>query len=231
VRRACVIMQPTYIPWAGYFHLAANTDIFVFLDDVQLERQSWQTRNRILASGSEVTLSVPLLNSSLSTKINEAQIQKRYDWGSKHLRTIKNSYPDLLRQRLLTDILADAYESTDNLAELNSSILRALFSLLDIRCETIIASDLECDGVRSEKIANICKRVGASVYISPLGSRGYLEEDGFESKWSIPVVFQNFCPRPYKQRFTNSFQSHLSIVDLIGNCGIQYAKEYISEEL
>jgi hypothetical protein len=224
-------MQPTYIPWAGFFHLAANAVVFVFLDDVQLERQSWQTRNRILAAGREVILSVPLVNSSLSTKINEAQIQRKYDLGSKHLRTIKNSYPDLLRQRLVTDLLADAYESTDNLAKLNSRVLRAFFSLLGIRCETIMASDLECDGVRSEKIANICKRVGASVYISPAGSRGYLEEDGFENNWSIPVVFQNFCPRPYKQRFTNSFQSHLSIVDLIGNCGIQFAKEYIAEEL
>ena len=37
------VMQPTFLPWAGYFRLAVNVDSFVFLDDAQLSRQSWQT--------------------------------------------------------------------------------------------------------------------------------------------------------------------------------------------
>ena len=31
-------MQPTYLPWAGYFNLIQQTDAFVFLDDVQFSR-------------------------------------------------------------------------------------------------------------------------------------------------------------------------------------------------
>ena len=33
----CAIMQPMYLPWAGYFNLIAAVDTFVFLDDVQNE--------------------------------------------------------------------------------------------------------------------------------------------------------------------------------------------------
>ena len=47
----CAIMQPTYLPWSGYFDLASQSDVFIFLDDVQFERRSWQTRNRILQNG------------------------------------------------------------------------------------------------------------------------------------------------------------------------------------
>ena len=56
----CAIMQPTYLPWAGYFNLISQVDRFVFLDDVQFEKQSWQTRNRILLQGEECLISVPV---------------------------------------------------------------------------------------------------------------------------------------------------------------------------
>lgn len=44
------IMQPTFAPWLGYFDLLDRVDVFVLLDDVQLSRQSFQTRNRIQGS-------------------------------------------------------------------------------------------------------------------------------------------------------------------------------------
>ena len=40
--KICVIMQPTYLPWIGYFDLIKRSDIFVFLNDVQFSKQSWQ---------------------------------------------------------------------------------------------------------------------------------------------------------------------------------------------
>ena len=33
------IMQPTYLPWAGYFGLMMASDIFIFLDNVQFEKK------------------------------------------------------------------------------------------------------------------------------------------------------------------------------------------------
>lgn len=54
----CGIMQPTYLPWSGYFNLISSVDIFVFLDDIQFNRRSWQTCNRVLLRGEEYMLSV-----------------------------------------------------------------------------------------------------------------------------------------------------------------------------
>ena len=35
----CAIMQPTYLPWSGYFNLIYKTDIFIFLDDAQFSKE------------------------------------------------------------------------------------------------------------------------------------------------------------------------------------------------
>ena len=48
--RTAVISQPTYLPWMGLFEQVARADVYVFLDMVQFERQSWQTRNRLKRS-------------------------------------------------------------------------------------------------------------------------------------------------------------------------------------
>ncbi len=45
--KSCVIAQPTFMPWIGWFDLADQSDVFVILDDVSFSKQSWQQRNRI----------------------------------------------------------------------------------------------------------------------------------------------------------------------------------------
>ena len=49
-KKICVIMQPTYLPWIGYFDLIKQSDIFVFLDDVQYTKQDWRNINLIQSS-------------------------------------------------------------------------------------------------------------------------------------------------------------------------------------
>ena len=54
------IMQPTFLPWSGYFGLMQSVDMFVFLDSVQFDRRSWQQRNRIKTSSGPKWLTVPV---------------------------------------------------------------------------------------------------------------------------------------------------------------------------
>ena len=59
------IMQPTFLPWMGYFSMMGEVDKFVLLDDVQFEKRSWQQRNKILTSNGPIWLTVPVVNKSL----------------------------------------------------------------------------------------------------------------------------------------------------------------------
>src|SRR5258708_20449780 len=41
------IVQPTFLPWAGWFDVADEGDLLILLDDVAFSKQSWQQRNRL----------------------------------------------------------------------------------------------------------------------------------------------------------------------------------------
>ena len=66
------IMQPTYLPWAGYFGLMMLSDYFVFLDDVQFERRSWQQRNYIKNKKDIINLTVPVIKKRFKRSKNQS---------------------------------------------------------------------------------------------------------------------------------------------------------------
>ena len=54
------IHQPEYLPWLGFFKKMMNSELFVFLDDVQFRKKGWQNRNRIRTNKGTALLSVPV---------------------------------------------------------------------------------------------------------------------------------------------------------------------------
>ena len=61
-------MQPTFMPWIGYFSMMKKVDKFVLLDDVQFDRRSWQQRNRILTKRRAHLVDSACYKKNLSTK-------------------------------------------------------------------------------------------------------------------------------------------------------------------
>jgi len=83
------ISQPTYLPWLGYFDLIDQVDVFVLLDSVQFEKQSWQQRNRIKTPTGLQWLTVPVeFRGRLGQRIMEVIIRDDPDLPKKHLRAI-----------------------------------------------------------------------------------------------------------------------------------------------
>jgi hypothetical protein len=60
--------------------------------------------------------------------------------------------------------------------------------------------------------------VGASEYISPPGSKSYLEESDAFVRRGIPLRYFEFSHPQYEQRF-GGFIPSMSVVDLLFNCG------------
>ena len=59
------IMQPTFLPWIGYFALIHEVDTFVFLDSVQFAKRSWQQRNQIKTASGAQWITMPVASSGL----------------------------------------------------------------------------------------------------------------------------------------------------------------------
>jgi hypothetical protein len=226
----CVIMQPTYLPWSGYFNLMAEADIFVVLDDVQFSRQSWQTRNRILLNGSEHLLTVPVLSGEgLQTKIQHIRLAPG-PWPRKHLATLTAAYAKARHGPELLSLLGGVYEAAagmTHLADLNHQLITVLARALAIETPLLRASTLACGGQRSSHLLDICSTLGCDSYLSPMGSADYLAEDRFEANGGISLRFQSYVPRPYPQPRAESFVSHLSVVDVIAHQGLGYARQYV----
>lgn len=224
----CAIMQPTYLPWSGYFNLINSVDIFVFLDDVQLEKQSWQTRNRILFNGNVQLLSVPIIKSPFGSLINTIKINDGCSWRKKHIKTLESAYcnhpfsEDIIPQ--INVILSD--QNVLLLSELNIKIIKKISSILKISTKFILSSELDCSGKRSEYILQICNALNANIYLSPVGSKDYLGEENFADKFNLE--YQNFNLGNYSQLRSEEFISHLSVIDVIANVGVEKAREYIT---
>lgn len=226
----CAIMQPTFIPWAGYFNLIASVDCFVFLDNVQYERRSWQTRNRILLSGKEHMLSIPVQNCSQKTLLFDVRLSNHNNWLANHWMTIKNSYAKSPFHEEIFHILERFFKSDPpiHLIEFTEAIIVDIVNRLNLSTKIFFSKDLSVlDGTRSERLANICHCLGCDTYISPIGAENYLVDDKFSDFSGINLVFQSFKPSIYPQMNTERFFSHLSIVDVIANIGLESTKKYI----
>ena len=90
----CAVLQPSYLPWRGYFHQIQKADVFVFYDDVQYDKHGWRNRNRIKTANGPQWLTVPVSargNVVDGLPINEVQIADG-KWPGKHLATIRQAY-------------------------------------------------------------------------------------------------------------------------------------------
>lgn len=223
----CVIMQPTYLPWAGYFNLISQADHFVFLDDVQYERQSWQNRNRVLVDGRVHWLTVPAVREELGQPISAVEIDDNIRWRAKHARLIEQSYSK-------HDHIADAREilpmiidpSRTKLADLNIAIISVVANRLGLAPSFHRSSELGISGPRSARLLRICERFGCDEYLSPVGANGYLERDRVFDGAAVRLRFQDFVPAEYAQRHAGAFIGYLSFIDVLANLGWRATREY-----
>ena len=74
------ISQPTFLPWSGYFGLIDYVNQFIFLDDVQFDKRSWQQRNYIYLDNKNYLLTLPVISKGkFYQKIKDVKINRNED--------------------------------------------------------------------------------------------------------------------------------------------------------
>ena len=213
------IMQPTYLPWIGYFDLIAKADLFVFLDDVQFARRSWQQRNRILINGKEKLLTIPIHKKGKRDQlIKDVIIDDTQKWRTQHFKTLELAYRNAPYSKRVLELMEQViFSPIKNLSELNQRIIKALSRELGLKTPFQRSSDLETMGNSSLKLLEICSSLNATKYLSASGSRDYIEKEGFFIQSNILVDYQTFIPTPYKQVGSKCFIPSLSAIDFLCN--------------
>ena len=88
-----VVLQPSYLPWLGYFDQLQKADVFVWYDDVQFDKNGWRNRNRLKSPSGVRWLTVPVLQSGRAEQpIHDVMIDDRQPWRHKHVSSIEQWY-------------------------------------------------------------------------------------------------------------------------------------------
>lgn len=212
------IHQPQYLPWLGYFSKIDRSDVFIFLDNVQFKKNEWQNRNRIRTAEGWQWITVPVLHKFLQ-KISEVEINNTVQWGKKHLNALVTNYSKAPFFKEYIGFFEQIYsQDWKFLADINIHIIQYLMKVIGIPDkEYILASKHESREGPTERLIDLCKQVGGSIYFSGKDGASYMDLDIFE-KEGIEVIFQDYKHPQYPQLF-GSFEPYMSILDLLFNCG------------
>jgi hypothetical protein len=229
MKKVAAIMQPTYLPWAGYFNIIKKVDLFVFLDDAQYSKGSWHNRNRILNREKVIWSTIPLNKNLSKKKINEYTVSNCYTWKLDHSNLFKECYSRHPYFKCVQDVINFLQSlSTDNLASINISLIKFICQKLNIDVSFEKSSINNFVGNRTDKLISILNFYNINEYVSPQGSKDYLEEDKFLEKTKVKLNFNKFKANHYSQFCSNNFYENLSILDVLANLGWSGTKTYIN---
>ncbi len=206
------------MPWLGLFHKIALSDVFVILDDVQFEKNSFTNRNRIKGANGDFWLTVPVsLKNHLKKKIREIRINDN-KWKKKHLQSIEQCYRKSRYFETFMPFLQDCYNRDwDTIDKLNEFMLRGLIDKLGIQVRVERMSDHDFQATKSDLVMEICRAFAADTFIFGSQGKDYVRAEDFSAR-GIEVRFQDYIHPEYNQMH-GAFIPTLSVVDLLFNAG------------
>ena len=221
------ILQSDYIPWKGVFDMIDMVDEFVCFEDVDYTRRDWRNRNRIPTPNGELWLTVPVNKAERGTKIKDITIFQGSDWQQKHYHTLESNYK---RAPYFADyqfLLEDFYlnHKWDRLSELNIYITKKISEVLGINTSFVNSADLHTEGKKDDKLIEICRRLGATHYLSGPAAKAYIDKEKFKAA-NIGLSYIRYDAYPEYKQLYGGFNHNVSVLDVLFNCG-QNAPEYV----
>jgi len=226
------IMQPTFLPSPIYLSLIYQADNFVFLDNVQFSKQSWQQRNIIITEKGPLWITVPILKKK-NKVINKIEIDIKNKSIRKIIDSIKFSYSKKKYfNKYFPELEKIILEDNKLLSKLNIKIIKWLCKSFKINSNFFYASDLmkkiKDDNSKVLRLINMCKFLKTKIYLSPVGAKNYLEQakDRFREN-NIKIVYNNFNLSPFE--IDNSNPSAIDLLFSKGEMGLKRIIKSINE--
>ena len=223
-----VITQPAYIPWLGFFDKIMQSDCVVLLDTVQMDWSSktkFTNRNRIRSPHGTQWLTIPVLSKGDNRflPIRDLAIESS-SWVRKHLQAMRLNYAKAPFFNEYFDEFGGILSSKEwsCLGGVLEPTLDWFFGLWGLRSKIIWAHDIEVSGEKAELILNICKKMGATQYLSGPFGRSYLDEGVFIEN-GIELLYHDFEHPVYSQGGAD-FVPYLSSLDalfFLGRTGVE----------
>jgi hypothetical protein len=228
-----VILQPSYIPWRGYFDQISRADLFIFYDDVQYDKHGWRNRNQIKTAQGKQWLTIPVHSKGVTAgiPIKDVRIDWSKPWAQGHLKALTFTYAKAPWFREYDSWLASVYDRHDEfLADFTIWLTTEIAHHLGFTLTRFMrSSELPgIEGQKTERIVQILQRVGARCYLSGPSARGYIEQEKFEAA-GIQLEYMRYNYPEYPQLYP-PFDPEVTILDLIFMTGPRAPKYFSFEE-
>jgi hypothetical protein len=214
------IVQSNYIPWRGYFGLIASVDEFILYDEMQYTRRDWRNRNKIKTSQGSCWLTIPVdVKGKFHQKICETRVADQ-GWRKQHWQTITQNYRKSEFFSEVASWLEPLYLADDTviLSEINKRFIVAICRYLNITTVISQSADYHLADGKTERLVDLCRQAGAGIYLSGPAAKDYVDEAIFQQN-NIQLQWAEYTDfKPYKQLW-GDFEPHVSIIDLLFNCG------------
>lgn len=213
-----VILQPSYIPWRGYFHQIAKADLFIFYDDVQYDKHGWRNRNQIKTAQGKQWLTIPVHSAGATEGllIKDTKIDWTRPWAANHWKALSFAYAKAPFFRLYAALFEPFYQRHDTLlADFTIDLTIALARELGItRTKFMRSSEIPgIDGQKTDRLIQILTKVGTTHYISGPSAQDYIEQEKFNAA-GITLEYMVYDYPEYPQLYP-PFEPQVSAIDLL----------------
>jgi hypothetical protein len=212
-----VVLQPSYLPWRGYFDLVDRADVFVFYDDVQYDKHGWRNRNRVKTANGPAWITVPVHARGAvegGTPICEIRVDHRRDWVRAHLETLRHAYGRQPFYGRYAPLIASILERRHaRLADLTIDLTVAIAGELGSATRFVRSSDLSLSGRKNDRLLDVLAHVGATRYVSGPSAQSYIDEERFEQS-GVALEYAAYDYPEYAQPHP-PFERAVSIVDAL----------------
>jgi len=227
-----VILQPSYIPWRGYFDQIRRADMFIFYDDIQYDKHGWRNRNQIKTHQGKQWLTIPVHSKGVTQgiPIKDVRIDWSKPWAKSHLKALTISYSKAPHFNKYLPLLESLYQRRDAfLADFTIETTISLARELGFTSTSFLrSSELpNIDGQSTDRLINVLKRVGATHYISGPSAVEYMEPEKF-AKAGITFEYMQYNYPEYRQLYP-PYDPYVSILDLMFMMG-EKAQDYLIQE-
>lgn len=215
-----VITQSNYIPWKGFFDSLNLADEFVFYDDMQFTKRDWRNRNQIKTKDGVKWLTVPVeVKGKYFQRIRDTQISDK-GWAKNHWDTITHNYSKAEYFKEYKDFFQELYlgKEYNLISDVNTTFTKAICKLLGIETNIRQSEEFELLEEKTDRLVDICKKLGATDYYSGPAAKAYMDESKFENE-NIKLHYFDYSGYPEYRQLHGEFTHAVSIIDLIFNEG------------
>jgi hypothetical protein len=159
----------------GFFYKMNQAHIFVVITNLQFEKgEGWQRRHKILGPHGDIWLTVPIKGSKM-VNIKDVEIFNGKNWRNRHAQTLRMAYRHTREREFLKQLVSIYEKKWDKLYDLNFTIIKFMKDFLEIPTKLVL--DDEVCGRKQKLFINMCKKYGASTFLSGMGAKDYMTEE------------------------------------------------------